>query len=113
MKKYASFGLYVFSIVLAVGIGMGQVGKTYQPNMEGASIKCPITTIGDANCGQVSGEPTCGYSYATGKEFAGVESNYKSIATSQCGTYNSSGEFTRYSGCQSVSTKPTSDGCGD
>jgi len=39
MKKLASFALYTFSIVLAVGIGMGQAGKE-RGALVGSAGKC-------------------------------------------------------------------------
>jgi len=40
MKKFARSVLYVFSIVIAVGIGMPQSGKSYQ-----GSVRCNAKTV--------------------------------------------------------------------
>ena len=114
MKKFALSVLYVFSIVLAVGIGMAQVGKDLPVGGSASTIKCPYALLEDKDCEQIDGEKVCGYTYSQGVlAFLPQESNYKNYVRSQCGTYNSAGEFNRYDGCKSVSNTPTSDGCSE
>jgi hypothetical protein len=112
MKKFASFALYVSSIALAVGIGMLQVGKEYRQTESGADTKCPIVSLGQSDCGQIQGESTCDYKFSRAATIVNYESNYRNVSRSQCGTYNSEGQFTRYTGCSSEALTPTSDECG-
>lgn len=122
MKPFALSVLYVFSIVLAVGIGMFQVGKEANDDIGSKSDNCNIVSISSTDCIQVVGKESCErtYSVGVGTVMAGT-GNYQSISRQQCGDLSITRHpdrsvtesFTKDPNCKTASLTPTTDGCGE
>ena len=112
MKIYASFALYVFSIALAVGIGVSQVGKGFQGISSGKG-DCPYEDTEPMSCGQVQGQPPCGLSRKKGIEAANGNGNIQAVVGVQCVACEDADcwSYELDPSCQTWSLWLTSEGC--
>ena len=128
MKSFALSMLYVSSIVLAVGIGMAQVGKESLGGNGSAHSDCNYRTKDSPNCLDFPASLLpCEKTYEDA--YGQSEKNYRLIARNQCGGWgltplldpngNPTGYYTLPEifipdpKCGVQVTTPTSDGCSE
>lgn len=85
MKKYALSVLHVFSIVLAVAIGMTQMGKS-EIFTVGSAEPCTLAITGGHDCGG-----GCGLYFddEDGSDYHSTTENYGNYESNQCYVANS------------------------
>jgi len=92
MKKLAQAVLYVSSIALAIGIGMGQAGKSVDFSfVEGDQVDCPILSVESNDCiKNTNSSYSCyaGALFAHGRNYG---SRYRYSDEIQCRTYHLEG----------------------
>ena len=87
--------IYVFSIVLAVGIG--QMGRDSQEKCGREVLPdCTWANILPYDCPQMDGEEKCGYDYSGGDPMALGQRKYIDVSAYQCGSTNNEGKFERF-----------------
>jgi hypothetical protein len=113
MKSLAMPALYVFSIVLAVGIGMGQAEKESRGEIgKGSNPNCVYRITVSTGCWTSTGSlEDCPRTRLIGvSTFFGSKNYRNDFSRSQCGS-RPGGVFTPDPRCQVEPTTPTSDGC--
>jgi len=128
MKSFAQFALYVSSIVLAIAIGMSQIGKGTQSESGSAHSDCNFNMRDSPDCDDF---PTSLlYCTKTFEDAYGTSAkNYRLLHRNQCGGWgltpllDANGVHTGYytlpeifipdPKCVTEVTTPTSDGCSE
>lgn len=119
MKEFATSVLYVLSIVVAVAIGMFQVGKEIHGESDKGSRECPYMFAVEYGCNQMGLTPTCRSVYTDVAGNLPYLGKFWRKDEFQCGFYDLEYVpnkppklvFKPDPGCFSVIFAPSSEGC--